>query len=355
MSNFLLNASFLKCGLINTFELTYSTKQFLKTPSSSNLTRKLYHYPYIQTYGFKNKLVDTKKEVFGFITHRFFSNQMKTEVLQNEPGDSKEIKVKGRQRKSKLVKQTEINSLIPEKKRQSRSVKQKMTEFKLDPSLREAEDLLKEGEKIGEKVFILGLDISSSCTGWTILDTQGNVIECGVFELKNMKNIFHKALYVRNELQAMKKRFESQEKLRIKWILGVEDFLRSFYFGRQGLFKLAQMNTLVSYDCLEIFRQFPLRISFISARNKFGIKKVEGKKIKEAVLEHVLKELPLNAFPPGMKGSQKVDIADSYIISKFVLLHFHQPQLLQKPPPKKKTKRKKQTPQINSTDEKEEN
>ena len=48
--------------------------------------------------------------------------------------------------------------------------------------------------------MILGLDVSTSCTGWCLLKEDGSFVDLGYISLNKEKNLFEKALIVRNSL-----------------------------------------------------------------------------------------------------------------------------------------------------------
>ena len=51
--------------------------------------------------------------------------------------------------------------------------------------------------------MILGLDISTSCTGWCLLDEKGVLLDMGYIDLKNKKGMFEKALVVKRKLSSL--------------------------------------------------------------------------------------------------------------------------------------------------------
>ena len=59
--------------------------------------------------------------------------------------------------------------------------------------------------------MILGLDISTSITGYTILDDEGSVIEIGHIDLRKQKDFFDKA-------RACQERFQELDRQSKSWI-----------------------------------------------------------------------------------------------------------------------------------------
>ena len=50
---------------------------------------------------------------------------------------------------------------------------------------------------------ILGLDISTSCTGWCVLDDSGEILKMGYIDLSKEKCIFKKSKQVKNKIQSL--------------------------------------------------------------------------------------------------------------------------------------------------------
>ena len=95
----------------------------------------------------------------------------------------------------------------------------------------------------------LGLDISTSCTGWsqiTLDDTQRVLdVKLGYILLSKLKDSFSKAQCVYEELEKIKKDFKPTQ-------IFIEENLQAFRPGASSaktLVKLARFNGIVSY-CL---------------------------------------------------------------------------------------------------------
>ena len=59
--------------------------------------------------------------------------------------------------------------------------------------------------------MILGLDISTSITGATIIDDKGNVIFCEAWDTRKLKNFFDKAAYIKSCLADIELNFPLQK------------------------------------------------------------------------------------------------------------------------------------------------
>jgi len=139
----------------------------------------------------------------------------------------------------------------------------------------------KKAEQIEQKKpeFVIGLDINSQSTGYTVLDATGAALECGVIDTSDGKNIYEKATTIKGKLEELYSKYKPES----EWLVGVEDFLKGFggRFRTKDLFTLAQINSLVSYDCIKIFNTLPSRVHPSSARHHFGLKKRRNVRHKE--------------------------------------------------------------------------
>ena len=83
--------------------------------------------------------------------------------------------------------------------------------------------------------MILGLDISTSITGYTILDNKGKVVDCAHIDLRKHKNFFQKVLTVENTLKDVATEHHIDQ-------IYIEQSLQSFRSG----FSSAQTLSLLS-------------------------------------------------------------------------------------------------------------
>ena len=102
---------------------------------------------------------------------------------------------------------------------------------------------------------ILGLDISTSCTGWSIINPQGIIVDIGYIDLSKEKSIFKKAKKVKDEL------FNIFETNKIEAVF-IEENLQSFRSGFSSaatISTLAKFNGIVSFICFEkLLKHFQL-------------------------------------------------------------------------------------------------
>ena len=83
--------------------------------------------------------------------------------------------------------------------------------------------------------MILGLDISTSITGYTVLDHEGNIVACDHIDLRKEKNFFKKAQIIQLYLDLIVDTHDVEE-------VYIEQSLQSFRSG----FSSAQTLSLLS-------------------------------------------------------------------------------------------------------------
>ena len=104
--------------------------------------------------------------------------------------------------------------------------------------------------------MLLGLDISTSITGATVLDESGNIVFCESWDTRNKNHfptLYHKADFVKNKLKTLDKRFN------IGYIY-IEQSLQSFRSGfssAKTLSTLSRFNGIVSWTCWDMFKVEP--------------------------------------------------------------------------------------------------
>ena len=121
-------------------------------------------------------------------------------------------------------------------------------------------------------MLVLGLDISTSCTGWCVLeqnDTQSHsLVKLGFIPMSNIKDPYRKSQKVRDELLKLKKDYNIDK-------VFIEENLQSFRSGMSSartLVTLARFNGVVSYISESVFKTTPVFINVNSARKSLGIK-----------------------------------------------------------------------------------
>ncbi|MAE82118.1 MAG: hypothetical protein CMB80_05240 [Flammeovirgaceae bacterium] len=178
--------------------------------------------------------------------------------------------------------------------------------------------------------LILGLDVSTACTGWCLLEPNGKLINLGSIPLQKCKNAYQKASVVRKRL----------EDLMLKYKIGsvfIEENLQAFRPGLSSaktLSVLARFNGMVSLLCHEVFKIEPRHLNVNAARKTLGIrlirKKHGGKPTKNQIFEwasdRIENEIPGYQWPikilkSGPRAGQEVldsstyDMVDAYVIA----------------------------------------
>ena len=163
--------------------------------------------------------------------------------------------------------------------------------------------------------MILGLDISTSITGYTVLDREGKILACDHIDLRKEKNFFKKIEMVYDCLETLDDTYEIDQ-------VYIEQSLQSFRSGfssAQTLSLLSKINGIVSWLCYNFFYKEPKYVAATSARKLCGIKIAKGQKAKVVSLQFVVDNVPGFDVEYTRYGNPKAgyaDRSDSYIIAR---------------------------------------
>ena len=163
--------------------------------------------------------------------------------------------------------------------------------------------------------MILGLDISTSITGITLLDENGEVKVMNAIDTRKYKNFFQKAEAVKKVLTDLSNSYKVEE-------IFIEQSLQSFRSGfssAKTLSTLSRFNGIVSWMCYSLWSLEPQYLAATSARKLCGIKIPKGEKAKPVVLQYVLDNEPTFVVEYTKHGNPKPDSfdrADSWVIAK---------------------------------------
>ena len=166
--------------------------------------------------------------------------------------------------------------------------------------------------------MILGLDISTSITGVTVLNNEGEILHCEAIDTRNKNHfptLFNKASKVEDYLLDIEYKYD------IKHIY-IEKSLQTFRSGfssAKTLSTLASFNGIVSWICWGIWSIQPEYLSATSARKSCGIKVPRGTKAKKVVIEYLVANEPDFSIEYTKHGNPKpheFDRADSLVIAK---------------------------------------
>lgn len=163
---------------------------------------------------------------------------------------------------------------------------------------------------------ILGLDISTSITGATIVQ-DGKILETAFWDTRNKKHfptIYQKAHHIKTKLEELRSDYKFE-------CIYIEQSLHSFRSGfssAQTLSTLSRFNGIVSWLCWDLFNIQPEMIAATSARKHAGIGIKRGDNAKEKVLEFVIDKYPDVEIQYTKHGNPKpgtLDMCDSIIIA----------------------------------------
>ena len=163
--------------------------------------------------------------------------------------------------------------------------------------------------------MILGLDISTSITGYTILDHEGDILVCDHIDLRKEKNFFNKIQMVNTRLEDLEIQYNIEH-------VYIEQSLQSFRSGfssAQTLSLLSKINGIVSWLCYNFFYKEPKYLAATSARKLCGIKIPKGQKAKAVSLQFVIDNVPGFDVQYTRYGNPKAgyaDRSDSYVIAR---------------------------------------
>ncbi len=170
--------------------------------------------------------------------------------------------------------------------------------------------------------MILGFDISTSITGVTVLNDEGEIILNEAWDTRKLKNFFEKADFIEEKISTLHKKVSRHIK-KAKWIdaLYIEQSLQSFRSGfssAKTLSTLSRFNGVVSWICYRCLHKEPEYIAATSARKECGIKVPRGSKAKEVVIQHVIDNVPDVLIEYTKYGNPKpccYDMADSWVVA----------------------------------------
>jgi len=174
--------------------------------------------------------------------------------------------------------------------------------------------------------MILGLDVSTSITGFCIVDAGGEVIRSGAWDFRNknkFKSEFEKAAFLKEQLYQIKVQYPI-EKVYIE---------KPFMFFKSGgstaktMAVLQRFNGIVSWIANEVFSKEPLYLTSAQARKLLGIKTTRGQKAKKEVIKWLLDNVPNFSVEYTKFGNPKpkyFDIADAIVVAKAALAELNE-------------------------------
>lgn len=164
--------------------------------------------------------------------------------------------------------------------------------------------------------MICGLDISTSITGVTLLDNNGNIVYNEAWDTRKYKDLFEKARFIRSKITLLSSKFEDIDEIYIEKSL---QSFRSGFSSAKTLSALSSFNGVVSWLFYHHTKIKPEYISAASARKSCGIKVPRGVKAKEEVVKFLLDNEPSFMVEYTRFGNVKpecFDKADSIVIAR---------------------------------------
>jgi len=171
----------------------------------------------------------------------------------------------------------------------------------------------------------LGIDVSTSCTGFALINSSGRLVKASYVYLSEFETIFQKAEAVRQELEAY-------TQYDVKCI-SVEECLLGFRRGGSSshtLITLARFNGTVAYVAASVFGIDPVTINVSTGRKSIGIVHPKGSNVKEFVAGWFATQEPDHVWPTKNvtrgkhKGASLVekgaeDAMDAYVMARAAL------------------------------------
>ncbi len=162
------------------------------------------------------------------------------------------------------------------------------------------------------KEYLLGLDISTFCTGFSIWNLSENKFEtAGHIPLKNVKDLHSRVDAVSKVLDEL-----NDNTNKITEIV-IEDIITKFISGKSNIktiITLASFNAIIQRKAYEMLGKAPTMMNVIRARNLAQCKVPRGTNSKNFILR---REFAKEAF----------DIADAIVVTRARAAEIFPPQL----------------------------
>jgi len=170
------------------------------------------------------------------------------------------------------------------------------------------------------KQVILGLDVSTSRVGITILDSNTSLIDCQVIKLNSKDKLEDRCYQIERYLQVNYNKYHIEE-------IFIEAPFIMFSGGKttaMTMAKLQRFNGMVCWMVRNLYGICAVSIAANKARGLVGLKIKRGEKTKLKAIEWVQKEYPKDFIVEYTRyGNPKPgtdDKADSIIIARAGLL-----------------------------------
>jgi Holliday junction resolvasome RuvABC endonuclease subunit len=173
--------------------------------------------------------------------------------------------------------------------------------------------------------MILGIDVSTTCTGFALIDRNGKLQKASFVYIGEYDSIYSKAEAVREEIQSYAAYPMS--------CIAVEECLLGFRRGGSSshtLITLARFNGTVAYVAASVMGIDPVTINVSTGRKSLGIVHPKGSNVKEFVAKWFDVQEPDYRWPTKtitrgkLKGSVvnekgAEDAMDAYVMARAAL------------------------------------
>jgi len=164
--------------------------------------------------------------------------------------------------------------------------------------------------------MFLGLDVSTSITGVSIIDKNDQILICDHIDTRKYKNFFEKVEVVKEYFE---ERRYTQAAVQEIWIEQSLQSFRSGFSSAHTLSTLARFNGVVSWLVYNFYGLEPNYIAAPTARKSCGITIKRGEKAKEKVLQFLLDTEPTFKVDYTRSGNPRpgyYDRADSLVVAR---------------------------------------
>ena len=166
------------------------------------------------------------------------------------------------------------------------------------------------------KRTILGLDISTSITGATVVQ-EGKILEALYWDTRNKNKFpdhFHKARFIKEKIEEIKTNFAITSVFIEKPFM----FFNSGGSTAKTMSALQSFNGMISWICSDTLSIDPKYLMATEARKQAGVGIKRGDNAKEKVLQFILDNHPDIEIEYTKHGNPKpgmLDMCDSIIIA----------------------------------------
>lgn len=168
--------------------------------------------------------------------------------------------------------------------------------------------------------MLLGLDISTTCTGYTVLNDEGELVDIGHIDMSKLdRDVWIKAEVAKKHLVAICQKYKPTH-------IFIEDVIAKVSSGKSNIHTIAlliRFNILCSYFVMETSGVMPQYITASHARKLCGLKIQRGikEKAKEQVFEQLRDSGPFKGKEWPLKRTGRVqdpyyDEVDSYVVAR---------------------------------------